>query len=123
MGMLKEFKDFAMKGNIIDLAVAVIIGGAFGAIISSFVDDVITPLLLTPALDAVGAKDINQLTWGTVKYGNFLAAIIKFIVVAFVLFLVIKGMNKVMKKKEAPPAATPEDIILLREIRDALKKP
>ncbi len=123
MGMLKEFKDFAMKGNIIDLAVAVIIGGAFGAIISSFVDDVITPLLLTPALDAVGAKDINQLTWGTVKYGNFLAAIIKFIVVAFVLFLVIKGMNKVMKKKEVPPAATPEDVILLREIRDALKKP
>ena len=122
MGMLKEFKDFAMKGNIIDLAVAVIIGGAFGAIISSFVDDVVTPLLLKPALNAVGAKDINQLTWGTVKYGNFLAAVIKFIVVAFVLFLVIKGMNKVMKKKEVPPAATPEDIILLREIRDALKR-
>lgn len=122
MGMLKEFRDFAMKGNIVDLAVAVIIGGAFGAIISSFVDDVITPLLLTPALKAVGAKDINQLTWGTVKYGNFLAAIIKFIVIAFVLFLVVKGMNKVMKKKEVPPPATPEDVILLREIRDALKK-
>jgi large conductance mechanosensitive channel len=121
MGMLKEFRDFAMKGNIVDLAVAVIIGGAFGAIISSFVDDVITPLLLTPALDAIGAKDIGQLTWGTVKYGNFLAAVIKFIVVAFVLFLFIKGMNSMMKKKEAAPAAPPEDVILLREIRDALR--
>lgn len=122
MGMLKEFKEFAMKGSIVDLAVAVIIGGAFGAIISSLVDDVITPLLLTPALDAVGAKDINQLAWGAVKYGNFLAAVIKFIVVAFVLFLLIRGMNKVMRKKEAAPAATPEDIVLLREIRDALRK-
>jgi len=120
--MLKEFKEFVMKGNIVDLAVAVIIGGAFGAIISSLVDDVITPLLLTPALDAVGAKDIGQLTWGTVKYGNFLAAIIKFIVIAFVLFLLLKGMNKVIKKKEAVAAPTPEDIVLLREIRDALKK-
>ena len=124
MGMMKEFKEFAMKGNIVDLAVAVIIGGAFGAIISSLVDDVITPLLLTPALDAVGAKDINQLAWGTVKYGNFLAAIIKFIVIAFVLFLLIKGLNKMMKKKEVapPPPAPPDDILLLRVVRDALKK-
>jgi len=123
--MLKEFKEFALKGNIVDLAVAVIIGGAFGAIISSLVDDVITPLLLTPALNAIGATDINQLAWGAVKYGNFLSAIIKFVVIAFVLFLLIKGMNKVMVKKEAPPAApppTPEDVLLLREIRDALKK-
>lgn len=122
MGMLKEFREFALKGNIVDLAVAVIIGGAFGAIISSLVDDVITPLLLTPALEAVGAKDINQLTWGTVKYGNFLAAIIKFIVIAFVLFLLIKGMNKMIKKQAVAPAPTPEEIILLREIRDSLKK-
>jgi large conductance mechanosensitive channel len=122
MGMLKEFKEFAMKGNIVDLAVAVIIGGAFGAIISSFVDDVITPLLLTPALEAVGAKDIGQLTWGTVKYGNFLSAIIKFIVIAFVLFLLLKGMNSMMKKKEVAAAPTAEEILLLREIRDALKK-
>jgi len=122
MGMLKEFKEFAMKGNIVDLAVAVIIGGAFGAIISSFVDDVITPLLLTPALDAIGAKDIGQLTWGTVKYGSFLSAVIKFVVIAFVLFLLIKAMNAIMKKKEAAPVPTPEEIILLREIRDALRK-
>ena len=119
--MLREFREFAMKGNVIDLAVAVVIGGAFGAIVSSLVDDVITPLLLTPALDAVGAKDIGQLTWGSVKYGNFLAAIIKFIVIAFVLFLLIKGMNSMIKKKEAAPAAPPEEIVLLREIRDALK--
>lgn len=121
MGMLKEFKEFAMKGNIVDLAVAVIIGAAFGAIISSLVDDVITPLLLTPALNAIGAKDIGQLTWGTVKYGNFLAAIIKFIVIAFVLFLLLKAMNALIKKKEAAPPAPAEDILLLREIRNALK--
>lgn len=123
--MLKEFKEFVMKGNIVGLAVAVIIGGAFGAIISSLVDDVITPLLLTPALEAVGAKDIKELTWGTVKYGNFLAAIIKFLVIAFVLFLLIKSMTRMMKKKEeAPeaPAPVPEDVLLLREIRDSLRK-
>lgn len=119
--MLKEFKEFAMKSNIVDLATAVIIGAAFGAIISSLVDDVITPLILTPALEAVGAKDIGQLTWGTVKYGNFLSAIIKFIVIAFVLFLLLKGMTSLMKKKEVA-APTPEDIVLLREIRDELKK-
>ena len=121
MGMLREFREFAMKGNVIDLAVAVVMGAAFGAIISSFVDDVITPLLLTPALNAVGAKEIGTLTWGTVKYGNFLAAVIKFLVIAFVLFLFVKGMNKMIKKKEAAPPATPEDIVLLREIRDTLR--
>jgi len=123
--MLKEFKAFIMKGNVIDLAVAVIIGGAFGAIVSSFVDDVITPLLLAPALKAAHADDLDKLTWGAVKYGKFLAAIIKFLVIAFVLFIVVKAMNAAMKKKEeapAPPAPTPEDIVLLREIRDALKK-
>lgn len=122
--MLKEFRDFAMKGNVVELAVAVVIGGAFGAIVSSFVDDVITPLLLTPALEKLDARDIDKLTWGTVKYGKFLAAVIKFIVIAFILFLLVKGMNA-MKKKEAaaPPPAPPEEIILLREIRDELKKP
>jgi len=122
--MLKEFKEFAMKGNIVDLAVAVIIGAAFGAIISSLVDDVITPLLLTPALDAIGAKNISELTWGTVKYGNFLSAIIKFIVIAFVLFLIIKGMNKFIKKKEVPTAPAEPSLTdkLLMEIRDSLRK-
>src|SRR5450432_1397496 len=125
MGMLKEFKDFAMKGNIVDLAVAVVIGGAFGAIISSFVDDVLTPLLLTPALKAAHADDLGQLVWGTVKYGKFLAAVIKFIIIAFVLFLVIKAMNTNMKKKEVPPAPPPAPSStdkLLSQILDAIKK-
>ncbi len=125
MGMLKEFKEFVMKGNVVDLAVAVIIGGAFGAIISSLVDDVVTPLLLAPALKAAHAEDLDKLTWGAVKYGKFLAAVIKFVVIAFVLFLLIKGMNAATKKKEevaAAPPPTPEDVVLLREIRDALKK-
>ncbi len=121
--MLKEFRDFAVKGNVVDLAVAVVIGAAFGAIISSFVDDVVTPLLLKPALEKLHAKDLDQLTWGTVKYGKFLAAVIKFIVIAFILFLLVKAMNKMKKKEEVPaPAAPSEEIILLREIRDSLKK-
>lgn len=121
--MLKEFRDFALKGNVVDLAIAVIIGGAFGAIISSLVDDVITPLLLQPALKAANAQDLDKLTWGAVHYGKFLSAVIKFIIIAFILFLIVKGMNRI-KKKEAPagPPPTPEDVLLLREIRDALKK-
>ncbi len=122
MGFIKEFKDFAMKGNVVDLAVAVVIGAAFGAIVSSLVDDVITPLLLAPALKAIGAADIDQLVWGTVKYGKFLAAIIKFIVVALVLFLIIKSMNSMKKKEEAAPAEPSSTDKLLAEIRDELKK-
>ena len=122
MGMLKEFKDFALKGNVVDLAVAVIIGGAFGAIISSLVDDVITPLLLAPALKAAHLENIDQLTAGTVKYGKFLSAVLKFLIIAFILFLIVKGINRFKKKEEAAPAVTPEEVILLREIRDALKK-
>ena len=122
MGFIKEFKEFAIKGNIVDLAIAVVIGVAFGAIISSLVDDVITPLLLTPALDAVGAADIDKLVWGTVKYGKFLAAIIKFIIVALVLFGVIKAINATKKKEAALPAEPSSTDKLLMEIRDALKK-
>ena len=123
MGMMKEFKDFAMKGNVIDLGVAVIIGGAFGAIVSSLVDDVITPLLLTPALKAANADNLDKLVWGTVHYGKFLAAVIKFVIIAFILFLLVKGMNS-MKKKEAPapdPGPSNTDKLLM-EIRDSLKK-
>ena len=122
MGFIKEFRDFAVKGNVVDLAVAVVIGAAFGAIVTSLVDDVITPLILTPALKAVGASDISKLTWGTVKYGNFLAAVIKFIVVAFVLFLIIKGINATKKKEvPAPPPGPSSTDKLLMEIRDELK--
>lgn len=124
MGFIKEFREFALKGNVIDLAIAVIIGAAFGAIISSLVDDVITPLLLTPALKAANAEDLDKLTWGTVKYGKFLAAIIKFIIVALVLFLIIKGINRLKRKKEEVAPAPPEYSLqekLLMEIRDSLK--
>jgi large conductance mechanosensitive channel len=124
--MLKEFKAFAMRGNVLDLAVGVIIGGAFGAIISSFINDVITPLLLKPALEAANLTKLEDLTvLGAVKYGMFLSAVINFIIIAFVLFLIIKGINAMKKKEEAKPEApapTPADILLLTEIRDLLKK-
>ncbi len=122
MSMLKDFKDFAMKGNVVDLAVAVIIGAAFGAIVSSLVDDVITPLLLAPALKAANAQDLDQLTWGTVKYGKFLASVIKFIIIAFILFLIVKAMRNMEKKKELAPAGPSSTDKLLMEIRDQLRK-
>jgi large conductance mechanosensitive channel len=126
MGMLKEFREFAMKGNVVDLAVGVIIGAAFGKIVSSFIEDVLTPLLLKPALDAAHLSNLQELTFmGTVKYGNFIAAAINFIVVAFVLFLIIKAMNKAKRKEEAAPTPVAEVSTtdkLLMEIRDSLKK-
>ena len=125
MGFVKEFREFALKGNVIDLAIAVIIGAAFGAIVSSLVDDVITPLLLTPALRAAHAEDLDKLTWGAVKYGKFLAAVIKFLLVAMVLFLIIQGINKMKRKKEEVAPAPPEYSLqekLLMEIRDSLRK-
>jgi len=125
MGMLSEFKAFAMKGNVVDLAIGVIIGGAFGKIISSLIEDVITPLLLKPALSAANLSKIEELTvFGGVKYGMFLSAVINFIIIAFVLFLIIKGINAAKKKEvvvEAPPAG-PTQEELLTQIRDLLKK-
>ena len=124
--MLKEFKAFAMRGNVVEMAVGVIIGGAFGKIVGSLIDDVITPLLLKPALEAANLSQLDQLTaFGTVKYGVFLSSVINFIIVAFILFLIIKGLNAAQKKEEAKPAAPappPADIQLLAEIRDLLKK-
>jgi large conductance mechanosensitive channel len=128
MSMIKEFKEFAMKGNVVDLAIGVIIGGAFGKIVSSLIDDVITPLLLKPLLDAAHLDKLQDLVIpGTaVKYGMFMSAVINFILIAFVLFMIIKGMNAAKKKEEAaavaaPPAPTKEEQ-LLTEIRDLLKK-
>lgn len=122
MGMLKEFKDFVMRGNVIDLAVAVVIGAAFSAIVSSLVENVITPLLLAPALKAANLQDIDKLAWGAVKYGSFLAAIIKFVIIAFILFLIVKAF-KSLEKKTVPPAVAPSATEqLLTEIRDELKK-
>ncbi len=127
MGMIKEFKNFAMRGNVIDLAVGVVIGGAFNKIVSSLVEDIITPAILTPALKAANLSDLAALTIpGTaIKYGNFISNIISFIIVAFALFMVIKGINKMNKKEEEAPAAPPEPSStdkLLMEIRDSLKK-
>ncbi len=126
MSMISEFKSFAMKGNVVDLAVGVIIGGAFGKIVSSLIDDVITPLILKPALDAAHLDKLQDLVIpGTaVKYGMFLSALINFIIVAFVLFLIIKGLNAAKKKEDAatPAPVTPAQEVLLTEIRDLLKK-
>ena len=124
MALVKEFKEFITKGNILELAIAVVIGAAFASIISSLVEDVITPLLLKPALKAAHVENIGALTWGAVKYGNFLAATIKFIIVAFVLFLVVKGMRSMSKKEEVivveeKPSSTD---LLLMDIRDELRK-
>ncbi|MBS1680469.1 MAG: large conductance mechanosensitive channel protein MscL [Bacteroidetes bacterium] len=124
--MFKEFKAFAMRGNVIDLAVGVVIGAAFNKIVGSLIDDVITPLILKPALEAANLSHLNDLTiLGTVKYGVFLSSVLNFIIVAFVLFMIIKGINAAQKKEtEAPaaPAPPPADIQLLTEIRDLLKK-
>lgn len=124
MGIVQEFKAFAFKGNVMDLAVGVIIGAAFGKIVSSLVEDVITPLLLNPALQAAGAADIAKLSWNGVTYGNFLSAVISFLCIAIVLFWLIKGANKLQKPRAeetpAEPVPTNEEL-LLAEIRDLLR--
>ena len=121
MGFVKEFKDFAFKGNVLDLAVAVIIGAAFGKIVNSMVEDVITPLLLTPALKAIKADNIKELSWNGVMYGNFLSAVISFLCIAFVIFWLIKGANKFNKPAEIAAAQPSNEEVLLTEIRDLLK--
>ena len=123
MGMLKEFKDFAMKGNVVDLAVGVVIGAAFGAIVGSVVDNLIMPIvgMLTGGInfDALSVKVGDA----ELKYGLAISAVVKFIAIALFLFMVIKAMNASKKKEAAAaPPPPPEDITLLREIRDALKK-
>lgn len=125
MGIISEFKAFAMKGNVVDLAIGVIIGGAFGKIISSLIEDVITPLLLKPALSAANLSKIEELTvFGGVKYGMFISAVINFIIIAFVLFMIIKAINASKKKEEIIPTkpAGPTQEELLTQIRDLLKK-
>ena len=131
MGVVQEFKDFAMKGNVVDLAVGVIIGGAFGKIISAMVDKVLMPLIgvlmggvdftnLKAVVVDAGADGKGEVAIG---YGFFLQTVVDFMIVAACLFAVIKMMNKMKKAPQAAaPAAPPEDIILLREIRDSLKK-
>jgi large conductance mechanosensitive channel len=123
MGMIKEFKDFAMKGNVVDLAVATVLGVAFNAIVGAVVDNIIMPIVGM----ITGGIDFNSLSVkvgsAELKYGMAITAVIKFIAIALFLFMVIKAMNASKKKEAAAaPPAPPEDITLLREIRDALKK-
>ena len=123
--MLKELKAFLLRGNVVDLAVAVVIGAAFGAIVTSFVNDIITPLILKPALKAARVQNIAQLSWNGVAYGSFLSAVINFIIVGTTLFFVVKAASKAtaLSKKEAEDAAEaagPSQEELLAEIRDLL---
>ena len=136
MGMISEFKEFAMRGNVIDLAVGVVIGGAFGKIVTSLVDKVITP----PIGWLIGNVDFSNLAWTlapaklaedgseipavVIGYGDFINTLIQFIIVAFAIFMLVKAVNRLSRKKEEAPApAEPsEEVLLLREIRDNLKK-
>lgn len=123
--MLKEFRDFIQRGNVIDLAVAVIMGAAFGAVVTSLIGDIITPLLLNPVMSAMQVDELAKLSINGIKYGVFLAAILNFLVVAFVMFMLVRSINSMAKKKEEKPAAPPEipaDIKLLTDIRDLLQK-
>ena len=143
MGMMQEFKEFAVKGNVIDLAVGVIIGGAFGKIVDSIVGDLIMPLVsrIVGKLDfsnlfvVLGDNPNNLATLADLKkagiavfaYGSFLTIVVNFIILAFIIFMMVKQMNRLRKAEEAAPAPeapapTPEDIVLLREIRDSLKR-
>lgn len=135
MGMISEFKDFAMKGNLVDMAVGFVMGGAFATVVTSFINDVFMP----PLGKVMGGVDFGQMKYviqeaalnadGTeaaaevaVRYGAFINAVISFLIVAFVMFMVIKGMNKAMKKEEEAPAEPPVNEVLLAEIRDLLAK-
>jgi large conductance mechanosensitive channel len=134
--MLKEFKDFAFKGNVLDLAVGVIIAGAFGLIVSSLVDDIIMPIvgaifggldfsnLFAPLADGVSAATLEEAKkqGAVLAYGSFITAVVNFLIIAFVLFLIVRAANNMKKKEEAAPAAPPADVQLLTEIRDLLKK-
>ena len=136
MGMISEFKEFALAGNMMDMAVGIIMGGAFGTVIKSLIEDVIMPvvghfsggmdfsankIVLTPAqLDASGA--VVDGTGAAIGYGSFINAFIAFLILAWVLFMLIKGMNKAKKAEEEAPAAPPANEVLLAEIRDLLKK-
>ena len=123
--MLKELKNFLLRGNVVDLAVAVIIGAAFGAIVTSLVNDIITPLILNPALSAAGVDKIAELSWKGVAYGSFLSAVINFLVIGTVLFFIVKSAEKAQslaKKKEeaAEEAAGPTELEVLQEIKALL---
>lgn len=132
MSMMKEFRDFAMRGNVVDMAVGIVIGGAFGKIVSSFVNDVLMP----PIGMAIGGVDFSELAITlkeasgdvaavTVNYGSFIQTVLDFVIIAFAIFMVVKGMNNLKKKEEEAPKEPPKPSVeeeLLTEIRDLLKK-
>lgn len=134
MGMISEFKEFAMKGNLVDMAVGIVIGAAFGTVVKSFIDGVFMPAI-SPIM---GGIDLASMTYTMslavmdagevvkeaviIDIGTFLSSLISFIIVAFVMFMIIKGMNKAKKAEEAAPAAVPANEVLLAEIRDLLAK-
>lgn len=143
MSMMSEFKEFALKGNVMDLAVGVIIGGAFGKIVDSMVADLIMPIVgavignldfssmfvvlgKVPAGTAMVLADLKKAGVPVFAYGNFITIAVNFIILAFIIFIMVKQINKLKANTPppppAPPAPTPEDVILLREIRDSLKK-
>ena len=143
MSILSEFKEFAVKGNVIDLAVGVIIGGAFGKIVDSLVADIIMPLVglvfgkldfsnlyvvlgTAPAGVANTLADLKKAGVPVLAYGNFITISVNFVILAFIIFMMVKQINRLKRSEEPAPAAapaTPEDVILLREIRDSLKRP
>ena len=126
MSMMKEFKAFAMRGNVMDLAVGVIIGAAFGKIISSLVDNILMPII-GALMQGMKFEDlIISVGEARIKYGMFIGAVVDFIIIAFVIFLMVKGLNRIKKKEAEVPAALPaptKDQALLTEIRDLLRKP
>ncbi len=110
---LKEFNDFILKGNVVDLAIAVVIGGAFGKIIESLIADIITPLLLKPALQAAKVEDLSKLSLEGILYGKFLATTLNFIVIAFVMFLIIRTIAAVKRNEEAAAEPSSQDKLIL----------
>jgi len=137
MGMLKEFKEFAIKGNLIDMAVGVVMGGAFGKVVSSFIDGMVMPaigmisggvdftqkkIILKDAVAASADGSVPAVAEVAIKYGDFISQCITFLVVAAVVFLVIKAINRMKKEEAAAPAPPPAQEVLLTEIRDLLKK-
>jgi large conductance mechanosensitive channel len=123
--MLSEFKKFILRGNVVDLAVAVIVGAAFGAIVTSFITDLVTPLLLQPAMEILGVAELEKVQWRGIKYGKFLASVITFLATAFIVFLLIQASRRLKATEEAKPATPPapsRQEQLLEEIRDLLKK-
>jgi large conductance mechanosensitive channel len=122
-GFLRDFQEFALQGSVVDLAVGVIIGAAFGKIVTSFTEDIITPLILNPALKAANVQNLAELSAGGIKYGLFIAAILNFIIIAFALFLVVRTFAKFKRQEAAIAAEDPDPALLAQErLADSLDR-